>query len=43
MRIEKLHWQDTLAIRQKVLWPEKPPEFCHVKGDDQASHYGVFF
>lgn len=41
MQIIKLHWQDTLAIRQEVLWPDKPQEFCHVEGDQDAWHYGV--
>ena len=41
MHIKELEWQDTLAIRQKVLWPNKNQEFCRVTGDEDASHYGV--
>ncbi|MEH6455874.1 MAG: GNAT family N-acetyltransferase [Cocleimonas sp.] len=42
MQIQKLQWQQTLTIRQAVLWPEKPQEFCHVEDDEQALHYGVY-
>lgn len=42
VQIVKLHWQDTLAIRQEVLWPDKPREFCHVEGDETAWHYGGY-
>lgn len=42
MHIEELDWQDTLTIRQKVLWPNKSEKFCHVEGDNEACHYGVF-
>ena len=31
-----------LTLRQEVLWPEKTLEFCHVQGDDNAKHFGVF-
>ena len=26
----------------KVLWPNKPPEFCHIEDDENAWHFGVF-
>ena len=41
MELVKLHWQDTLAIRHRVLWPDQPPEFCYVEGDEDALHFGV--
>lgn len=42
MHIEKLQWQQTLAIRQEVLWPDQPQEYCQVEGDEHAWHYGVY-
>lgn len=42
MKIAQIDFDDTLDIRQKVLWPTKPREFCVVDGDEQATHYGVF-
>ena len=42
MEIRSIKWQDTLIIRHKVLWPDKPMSFCHVDGDAQAQHFGVF-
>ncbi len=41
MEIRKIAWQDTLDIRHKVLWPDKPKEFCMVDGDETANHYGI--
>ncbi|WP_413692861.1 GNAT family N-acetyltransferase [Psychromonas sp. KJ10-2] len=41
MRIIKIDWQQTIIIRHQVLWPDKPPEFCVVEGDQQASHFAV--
>jgi predicted GNAT family N-acyltransferase len=40
-KMVSLKWQDTIAIRQTVLWPNQPAEFCHVNGDETAIHYGV--
>ncbi len=42
MKIQKIHWKETIPIRQQVLWPNEPPEFCHVEGDTEAYHYGAF-
>ncbi|MDN2662402.1 GNAT family N-acetyltransferase [Psychromonas sp. 14N.309.X.WAT.B.A12] len=41
MRIIEIDWQQTIAIRHQVLWPDKKPEFCIVEGDEQALHYAV--
>lgn len=41
MNITLLDWRDTLAIRQAVLWPDKPAAFSQVEGDELADHFGV--
>ena len=35
--------REVLALRQEVMWPERPPEYCSVEGDEDATtwHYGV--
>jgi predicted GNAT family N-acyltransferase len=40
--IQRITWEDTMSIRHKVLWPNKPIEFCQVKGDLEALHFGYF-
>lgn len=42
MKIVSLHWSKTIPIRHRVLWPDKPPEFCHIEGDENALHFGAF-
>lgn len=42
MEIKPISWQQTIPLRHKVLWPNKPAEFCYVDGDASALHYGVF-
>lgn len=42
MEIRTISWQQTMPLRHKVLWPNKPPEFCHVEGDESALHFGAF-
>jgi len=41
MNIISLHWQQTIPIRHQVLWPDHPPHFCYVEGDETARHFGV--
>ena len=42
MEICAISWEQTIPLRQSVLWPNKLPEYCHVDGDIEASHFGVF-
>lgn len=42
LRIRRIPWQQTIALRHSMLWPDKPPEFCHVEGDEDAWHFGAF-
>lgn len=41
--IEQISWQQTIGLRHAVLWPAKPPEFCHVEDDETGTHFGVFY
>jgi len=42
MDVRTISWQQTIPLRHSVLWPDKEPEFCHVDGDKDALHFGVF-
>ena len=42
MEIRNISWEQTIPLRQSVLWPNKPPEYCHVDGDNDAMHFGAF-
>jgi predicted GNAT family N-acyltransferase len=42
MNIQSIHWKDALPIRHQVLWPNKPPSFCKIDGDEMANHYGAY-
>ena len=42
MIIQTITWQQSLPIRHKVLWPNKPEIFCQIEEDKDANHYGVF-
>ena len=42
MDIRTISWQQTIPLRHRVLWPSKPPEFCHIDGDEDGLHFGVF-
>ena len=41
MNIVELNWPETIPVRHAVLWPNEPPDFCHVEGDEEAWHFGV--
>jgi len=42
MEVCTITWQQTIPLRHSVLWPDQEPEFCHVEGDNDALHFGVF-
>ena len=42
MKIQTIQWAEALPVRHQVLWPNKPPLFCKVDGDEAATHYGAF-
>jgi GNAT superfamily N-acetyltransferase len=42
MEIRVITWEETIPLRQSVLWPNKPQENCHVDGDIDGLHFGAF-
>ena len=42
MEIKAISWEETIPIRQQVLWPNESPEYCKVDGDEDALHFGIF-
>jgi len=42
MEIKQITWPQALPIRHCVLWPQKPPQFCKLVGDEIATHFGGF-
>lgn len=38
--IRKIQWQETIVLRNAVLWPNESAEFCYVDGDGSAWHFG---
>ena len=40
--IKPITTSDTLAIRHKVMWPEKPFDFVKLPNDKMARHFGLF-
>ena len=42
MEIRFITWEETIPLRQSVLWPNKSHEHCHVDGDMDGLHFGAF-
>lgn len=42
MEIRTIPWQDTLALRRAVLWPDASLEAMKLDDDDTGWHYGAF-
>ena len=40
--IKRISTADTLPIRHKVMWPEKPLAFVKIPNDEKAKHFGLF-
>ncbi|GGB42628.1 N-acetyltransferase [Oceanisphaera marina] len=40
--IRQIDWQQTIAVRHRVLWPDRPPEFSHIDNDNAGLHFGAF-
>lgn len=42
IEIQSIDWEKTIPIRHSVLWPDKPPEFCFINGDEGAWHFAAY-
>ncbi|MBA6264603.1 MAG: GNAT family N-acetyltransferase [Colwellia sp.] len=42
MEIRAISWEQTIPLRQRVLWPSKSLKYCYVDGDIEGLHYGAF-
>jgi ribosomal protein S18 acetylase RimI-like enzyme len=42
MDIRIISWEQTIPLRQSVLWPSKSAEYCYVDGDIDGIHFGAF-
>jgi len=42
VEIREISAAEALGVRHRVLWPDKPADFCRVDGDDHATHLGGF-
>ena len=42
IEIENISAEQTLELRHRVLWPDKPVEHCMVDGDATALHVGAY-
>ena len=40
--IQAIEAAQTYALRQQVLWPDKPPAFSQLPDDAAGQHFGVF-
>lgn len=42
LELRSITAEETLPIRHKVLWPDKPPAYSMVENDAEGWHLGVF-
>jgi ribosomal protein S18 acetylase RimI-like enzyme len=42
MEIRLITWEETIPLRQSVLWPNKSSDYCFVNGDIDGLHFGAF-
>ena len=40
--IKQIPSSETLPIRHKVMWPDKPIEYVKLPNDENARHFGLF-
>ena len=40
--IRSISAEETLLIRQQVLWPDKPLDYVRIDNDNEGQHYGLF-
>lgn len=42
VEIKRISADETLIIRQKVLWPTKTIDYVRIENDDEGIHYGLY-
>lgn len=42
MEIQRINAEQTLQLRQQVLWPTQSIDFCKVAEDESGYHYGGY-
>jgi predicted GNAT family N-acyltransferase len=42
MKVQQINAEQTLQLRQQVLWPNQSIEFCKVAEDETGYHYGGY-
>ncbi|WMN89340.1 GNAT family N-acetyltransferase [Vibrio parahaemolyticus] len=42
MKVQRINAEQTLQLRQQVLWPTQSIEFCKVADDETGYHYGGY-
>ncbi len=42
MNIRTISWEQTIPLRHRVLWPNQPPEYCYIDGDEDGQHFGAY-
>ena len=40
--IKQINASETLLIRHKVMWPDKPIEYVELANDEDGRHFGLF-
>lgn len=41
-KIIKITANETLNIRHKIMWPDKPIDYVRLPNDDKGKHFGLF-
>ena len=42
IEIREIDYRETLPIRRKVMWPNRPLDFVKLTNDEIGTHYGLF-
>lgn len=41
-KIIEITYEETLNIRHRTMWPNKPINYVKLENDDQGRHFGLF-
>jgi N-acetylglutamate synthase-like GNAT family acetyltransferase len=42
LKIKNISSEETLVIRQKVLWPDEILDYVRIDNDNEGNHYGLY-